>query len=99
MPRCICLNYQDCNMGPEAPRYWRQLLDQLQVAAREATAVAAAEDDSAASLGWQPSNLRAINDTIGDLGAVPGTLPKAVWKKLLALQVLALAEIIQRASV
>jgi hypothetical protein len=78
-------------MGTEAPRWWRQLLDQLQVAAAEAAAVA--HDEGAANQGWQPSNLQAIVDTTGDLHALPHTLPKAVWKKLLALQVLALATI------
>jgi hypothetical protein len=75
-------------MGTEAPRWWRQLLDQLQVAAAEASAAA---DGGAADIGWQPHNLHAICDTIGNLEHLPDKLPKAVWKKVLALQVLDLA--------
>jgi hypothetical protein len=74
-------------MGTEAPRWWRQLLEQLQVAAAEA--MAAAADGSAGSKGWQPSNLQAICDTLENLFSLPHILPKAVWKKVLALQVLA----------
>jgi hypothetical protein len=80
-------------MGTEAPRWWRQLLDQLQSAAAEASAAAepAAADGTAADIGWQPHNLHAICDTIGNLDDLPDKLPKAVWKKVLALQVLDLA--------
>jgi hypothetical protein len=78
-------------MGTEAPRWWRQLLDQLQAAAAEATAAAAAADGNAAAEGWQPSNIHAICDTIGNLCDLPDKMPKAVWKRLLALQVLAVA--------
>jgi hypothetical protein len=79
-------------MGTEAPRWWRQLLDQLQSAAAEASAAAEpAADGTAADIGWQPHNLHAICDTIGNLDDLPDKLPKAVWKKVLALQVLDLA--------
>jgi hypothetical protein len=84
-------------MGTEAPRWWRQLLDQLQVAAAEASAAAA--DSSAADASWQPGNLQAICDTIGNLHCLPDKLPKAVWKKVLALQVLDLTATKQKASV
>jgi hypothetical protein len=73
-------------MGTEAPRWWRQLLDQLQVAAAEASAAAA--NGIAADMNWQPGNLQAICATIADLDCLPVVLPKAVWKKVLALQVL-----------
>ena len=74
-------------MGTEAPRWWKHLLDQLQAAAAEATAAAAA-DSSAASKGWQPINMQALYETNDDLDGLPNKLPKAVWKKVLALQVL-----------
>ena len=74
-------------MGTEALRWWKQLLDQLQAAAAEATAAAA--DGSGSGNGWQPSNLHAICDTLDNLLNLPHILPKAVWKKVLALQVLA----------
>jgi hypothetical protein len=76
-------------MGTEAPRWWKHLLDQLQAAAAEATAAAAAADSSAASKSWQPINMQALYFTIDDLDGLPNKLPKAVWKKVLALQVLA----------
>jgi hypothetical protein len=75
-------------MGTEAPRFWKQLLEQLQVAAAQA-AVIAAEDSSTASHGWQPSNRQAISDEINYIDALPDKLPKAVWKKVLGLQVIA----------
>jgi hypothetical protein len=75
-------------MGTEAPRFWKQLLEQLQVAAAEA-AVIAAEDSSAAGNGWQPSNRQAISDEINYIDGLPAKLPKAVWKKVLGLQVIA----------
>jgi hypothetical protein len=64
------------------------MLDQLQVAAAEASAAAA--HGSASDKGWQPGNLQAICDTIGHLDCLPDKLPKAVWNKVLALQVCAL---------
>ena len=73
-------------MGTEAPRWWRQLLDQLQAAAAEASVAAA--DSSAAGKCWQPRNMQAVFDTINDIDGLHNKLPKAVWKKVLALQVL-----------
>jgi hypothetical protein len=78
-------------MGTEAPRRWRQLLEQLQVTAAEA--VAAAVDSDAAGNSWQPSNMQAIYETIWSLDRLQtnnNKPPKAAWKKLLASQVHAL---------
>jgi hypothetical protein len=61
-------------------------LTRQQVAAVEATA-AAADDGSAASKGWQPSNMQATCDTFEHVSSLQDTLPKVVLKKLLALDV------------
>ncbi len=74
-------------MGTEAPRRYRQLLDLLQQAAAEASAAAA--EDNAVVNNWQPANLQDICDTISWLDGLPTKLPKAVWKKVLGLQVTA----------
>jgi hypothetical protein len=66
-------------MGTEAPRRWRELLEQLQLAR------AAATDNSDAGQ-LQPANMQAICDIAGGLDDLD-KLPKAVWKKVLALQV------------
>lgn len=64
-------------MGTEAPRWWRQVLDQL----------AAAAEAAAAAGQQQPSNLQDICDTFSELDDLP-KLPTAIWKKVLALQVM-----------
>jgi hypothetical protein len=66
-------------MGTEAPRRWRELLEQLQLAAAAAT-----DNPDAGQL--QPANMQDICDIVGELDDL-GKLPKAVWKKVLALQV------------
>lgn len=72
-------------MGTETLRWWRQLLEQLQQAASEASAAAGV--GTAATPSWQPSNLEDIHDTINCLGGLPDKLPKAVWKKLVGFKV------------
>jgi hypothetical protein len=73
-------------MGTESPRFWKQLLEQLHVAAAEAAAIAT-EDSSAIGYGWYPGNWQAILDEINNIDDLPTKLPKAVWKKVLGLQV------------
>ncbi len=71
---------QHHNMGTEAPRWYRQLLDQLQEAS-----LAAAESSTAVH-SWQPANMQDICDTVTCLDELPAKLPKAVWKKVMGLQ-------------
>ncbi len=65
-------------MGTEAPRWYRQLLDQLQEAE--------AAEGSTATHSWQPANLQDICDTVSCLDELPDKLPKAVWKKVVGFQ-------------
>jgi hypothetical protein len=64
--------------GTEAPRHWREVLEQLQLAA----AAAPATDNPDAGQP-QPANMQ-INSDIADEVDDLGKLPKAVWKKVLA---------------
>jgi hypothetical protein len=72
-------------MGTEAPRWWENLLDEMQIAATAAASAAAS--GVTGDHGWLPANTDSIDAIINDLDNLPDKLPKAVFKKLLALQV------------
>lgn len=72
-------------MGTEALRWWKQLLEQLQQAAIEASSAAAG--GTAAGPSWQPSNLEDIYIWHHQLpGWLAGQTPKGFMEETCGIQ-------------